>query len=249
MFENLILESIADGGKPNQIAKTRGEFFASSGDSAFHLDSLEKVFDMMASLVVAFVKRDFGNPLGLGWDTCFKAEGIKQRSESVAIIGFVGENGAADTALNQFGSNDQIVSIAFGKDKFDSASAVVDQGMNFSVGTSSGCPNALIFTGLSGSESVFVSFGTGRIDRPEFAGRPGSELIENALPDPRSAPLLPTSVNGGVRSKNAQRSPRASLAKSIKKSLQNFLGRDRRSAAFASKFRILCMPGFGTNFF
>lgn len=249
MFENLILEPIADGGKSNQISKTRGEFFVSSSNGALLLDALEKVFDMMPSLVVPFVKRDFGGPVGLGWDTGFEAERFKQRSETVAVVGFVGENGAADTALNQFGSSDQIVSIAFGKDKFDGASAVVDQGMNLGIGSSPGCPNALVFIGLSCSESVFVNFGTGRIDRPEFAGRPGGELIENALPNPRLAPLLPASVNGGVRGKNAQRSPRASLAKPIKKSLQDFFGRDRRSTAFASRFKILCTPGFGINFF
>lgn len=137
MFENLILEPIADGGKSDQIPKTRGKFFVSSGNSSLLLDSLEEVFDMMASLVVSFVKRDLGGPVGLRRDAGFEVEAFQKRSESIAVVGFVGEDGSADTSFNQFWSRDQIVSMALGEDKFDSAPAVIDQSVDLSVGPSS----------------------------------------------------------------------------------------------------------------
>ena len=170
-------------------------------------------------------------------DAGLQPERFQKSAKDRAPVGFVRKDCPGCLPFDEFWCGNAVVTVSSSEEDSNGATLVVDQRMDLRVCTALGLSDALEFRTLHASERVFVDFRAAGIDRPELPTRRFRERIENAVPHSRFTPTLPTGVDRGVRSEDAQSTPRTTLPQPEKNPLQNALGIGRWSASL----RALCV--------
>lgn len=205
------------------------QFLISGCDGSLFLDSLEEIFNVSAMFVVTSVKWPGIGSVGLRWNAAFQSAFRKKLPKFVRVVGFVGEYRPSRKAIDEIERTDKIMAIPGCSDQPKHAPGSIDQGMNLRVRSASRLANLLLFSALRTSESMFVNLHACGIDRPKFPFEPGSQVNVDLVPNPKIAPLSPSSVDRGVGSEDAEGAPTASLTKPKQDGMKDRFDWDWRS--------------------
>ena len=105
-------EPINDGRELNEGEKRDGEFLVSGAEAPVAFETAEKVFDFMASPVVATVKGYWPKARALRWDTDPRTLSAQPRPKRVGIETFVGDSAAVAQACQERLDRVKIVTLA-----------------------------------------------------------------------------------------------------------------------------------------
>lgn len=108
-----------------------GKFVVSGCDTAKLLEAIEESLDEVSCLVAMPVDFAFGVAIASRWDDRFGTGGLDDVDQSIAVVTFVGDDGAGRDCLNQGSTLRDIGNLAGCQDQTNRVAKCIDTNMNF----------------------------------------------------------------------------------------------------------------------
>lgn len=198
-------EPIEDGGELNEAEKSKGDFVIAGGNAAEAFDATEEVFDVVASAVVALMKRSTLAAAPTRGNAGARFFAVEEGPKSGCI------ESPVCYALAPQGRHDrqdclEVMSLSWRQAQSDCSAIGINDGCKLGVDASLGPADLMLRLSTLGIGSVLVDFDVRAVQVPQLSFCTPGEYGQQLCPQAMRAPSPPSGID---------RTPRPELRRHI----------------------------------